>query len=180
MLSDGYHDVPAGKVAAVVTELDMRAPAPLRGRAAADGVSLRHVPAPDPGWYRTLFTHVGQDWLWFSRLRMPDAQLQAILADPLVEVFAVESDGQPQGLLELDFRTDGECELAYFGLGPALVGSGTGAWLMDQAITMAWARRSAASTCTPARSTTLLRSASTSARASRPRNAWWKSPTTRA
>ncbi|QEW18318.1 hypothetical protein LA6_000480 [Marinibacterium anthonyi] len=140
MLSDGYHDVPTGKVAAVVTELDMRAPAPLRGRAAADGVSLRHVPAPDPGWYRALFTHVGQDWLWFSRLRMPDAQLQAILADPLVEVFAVERDGRPQGLLELDFRTDGECELAYFGLGPALVGSGTGAWLMDQAITMAWAR----------------------------------------
>lgn len=140
MLTDGYHDVPPGKVAAVVTELDMRAPAPLRGRPAPDGVTLRPVPSPDLGWYRSLFAHVGYDWLWFSRLRMTDDQLAAILTDPLVEVFAVEKDGQPQGLLELDFRTEGECELAYFGLGPALVGSGTGAWLMDQAITKAWAR----------------------------------------
>lgn len=140
MLTDGYHDVPPGKVAAVVTELEMRAPAPLRGRPAPDGVALRPVPSPDLDWYRALFAHVGHDWLWFSRLRMTDDQLSAILTDPLVEVFAVEKDGQPQGLLELDFRTEGECELAYFGLGPALVGSGTGAWLMDQAITRAWAR----------------------------------------
>ena len=138
MLADGYHDVPPGKLAAVVTELDMRAPAPLRGHPAPAGITLRHVPAPGRDWYRALFTHVGADWLWFSRLRLGDSDLDGILADPLVEIRAVERDGQPLGLLELDFRQDGACELAYFGLGPALVGSGTGAWMMDQAITRAW------------------------------------------
>ena len=140
MLTDGYHDVPAGKVAAVVTVLDMHARPALRGRPAPDGVSLRHVPGPDLGWYRQLFTHVGGDWLWFSRLTLSDAELSAILADPQVQVHAVEKNGTAQGILELYFRAPGECELAYFGLGPALVGTGTGAWLMDQAITMAWAQ----------------------------------------
>ena len=139
MLTDGYHDLPPGYLAAVVTYLEMRAPAPLRGHPAPEGVTLTRVPAPDPAWYRALFTHVGADWLWFSRLRLPEPELAAILTDPLTRVFAVEQGGAPQGLLELDFRTPGECELAYFGLGPALIGSGTGAWLMDQAITLAWA-----------------------------------------
>ena len=140
MLTDGYHDVPPGKVAAVATELEMRDRAPLRGHPAPDGLTLRHVTNPDLGWYRDLFTHVGGDWLWFSRLRLTDADLAAILQDPGTEVHAVEKGGQPRGLLELDFRTDGECELAYFGLGPDLVGSGAGAWLMDNAITKAWAK----------------------------------------
>ena len=48
MLSDGYHDIPPGKVAAVVTHLEMREPAPLRPVPAPEGVSLERVEAPDP------------------------------------------------------------------------------------------------------------------------------------
>lgn len=139
MLADGYHDVPPGKVANVATELEMRSPAPLRGHPAPAGLSLRRVMAPDLDWYRALFTHVGGDWLWFSRLRLDDDALASILQDPACHIHAVERDGIPLGLMELDFRTEGECELAYFGLGPELVGTGAGAWLMDQAITKAWA-----------------------------------------
>lgn len=138
MLTDGYHDVPPGKVAAVATELEMRTQAPLRGHPAPPGATLRHIEAPELDWYRTLFDLVGGDWLWFSRLRLSDDDLGQILNDPKCEVWAVEQDGAAQGLLELDFRTTGECELAFFGLGPALVGTGTGAWLMDHAITKAW------------------------------------------
>ena len=151
MLTDGYHDLPPGYLAAVVTYLEMRAPAPLRGHPAPEGVTLTRVPAPDPAWYRALFTHVGADWLWFSRLRLTDAALSTILSDPKVEVCAGEKDGTPQGLLELDFREAESCELAYFGLGPGLIGSGTGAWLMDQAISRAWShpiRRFHVHTCT--------------------------------
>ncbi len=140
MLSDGYHNVPPGKVAAVATELEMHQKAALRGHPAPPGLTLRHIDAPDIVWYRALFSLVGGDWLWFSRLHLSDDALSQILNDPKSEVWAVEQDGTAQGLLELDFRTDGACELAYFGLGPALVGTGAGAWLMDHAITKAWAR----------------------------------------
>jgi N-acetylglutamate synthase-like GNAT family acetyltransferase len=43
-------------------------------------------------------------------------------------------DGRAEALLELDFRTDGACELAYFGLSEALIGTGAGAYLMDRAV----------------------------------------------
>ncbi|MEM8730441.1 MAG: GNAT family N-acetyltransferase [Pseudomonadota bacterium] len=138
MIPDGYHDIPPGKIAAVVTLLEMRAPAPPRDRPAPEGVSLIRLSNPDPEAYRQLFTLVGADWLWFSRLQLSDAALTDILTHPDYHAYAVTRDGRQHGLMELNFRVKGACELAYFGLGPALVGTGTGAWLMDQAIALAW------------------------------------------
>ncbi len=141
MLSDGYHDIPPGKVAAVVTHLEMREPAPLRPVPAPEGVSLERVEAPDPAWYRDLYTRVGAfDWLWFSRLQMDDAELGAVLTNPDVEVYALVRAGQAEGLLELDFRHEGACELAFFGVTANLIGSGAGRVLMNAAITRAWER----------------------------------------
>lgn len=63
-----------------------------------------------------------------------------ILGDAGVEVYALEVDGRDEGLLELDFRRAGACELAFFGLTSALVGQGAGRWLMNRAIECAWTR----------------------------------------
>lgn len=150
-LPDGYIDVPAGKQAAVVTCLEMLArPEPRRERA-AENWSLRRVENPDLEWYRALYRRVGQDWLWFSRLCMSDETLADILAAPGVEVYAFEVDGQPEGLLELDFRVKGECELAFFGLTATAQGTGAGRWLMNRALDRAWSqpiRRLWVHTCT--------------------------------
>ncbi|EQB31609.1 GNAT family N-acetyltransferase [Sphingobium ummariense] len=130
--------VPAGQVATIVTHLEMRErprPAPI------PPAPLRLVPwkAPDPDAYRALFRRVGEPWLWFSRLVMPEAELVAIIRDPAVEVYAVtDPRGVEVGLLELDFRTAAECELSFFGLVPALTGKGLGQWLMAQARALAW------------------------------------------
>ena len=138
MLPDGYSDVPQGKLAAVVTHLQMFArPAPRA--AASPGAELVAHAEPDPEWYRALFTRIGRDWLWFSRLGMDDAALRAILHDPQVAVFSLRRAGEDLGLLELDFRIAGECELAYFGLAAELQGQGAGRWLMEEALTRAWA-----------------------------------------
>ena len=51
---------------------------------------------------------------------------------------AKRRDGTPQGLLELDFSRDGQCELAYVGLVPELTGRGHGGWLMGHALKRAW------------------------------------------
>ncbi|MGC9370594.1 MAG: GNAT family N-acetyltransferase [Paracoccaceae bacterium] len=138
-LKDGFYDVPPGKVAAVVTHLEMREKAPLRPVPEPQGVSLRRIEAPGVEWYRALFRRVGaEDWLWFSRLVMDESALAAILEDPSVEVHALSAGGEDLGLLELDFREEGACELAFFGLAAGLIGGGVGRWLMNRAIELAW------------------------------------------
>ena len=140
MLGDGYHDVPAGKLAMVVTHLEMHSPAPVRDVPLPDGIALRQV-TPTLDWYRDIFERVGsQEWLWFGRLKMSDAELIAILNDPDVAFYTLSKDGQDEALLELDFRQNGECELAYFGLTPALIGAGAGRYLMNHAIATAWSK----------------------------------------
>lgn len=140
LLSDGYHDVPAGKLAAVVTYLEMPARPASRAERGDAPWTLRRVPSPSVEWYRDLFRRVGTDWLWSSRLELGDAALAAIIGDRRVEVFALVHEGRDEGLLELDFREPGACELGFFGLTPALVGLGAGRWLMNRAIAQVWAR----------------------------------------
>jgi len=95
---------------------------------------------PTLDWYRDIFRRVGQDWLWFGRLTKTDAELQALLSDADTQFFTLTKDGRDEALLELKFTADGTCELAYFGLTPALIGSGAGRYLMNHAIRTAWAR----------------------------------------
>lgn len=140
LLPDGYSEVPDGKLAAVVTYLQMRAKPTLRADVAGEAWQLRRVTRPQVDWYRALFRRIGSDWLWYSRLVMPREDLQAILASADNEVYSLTADGHDAGLLELDFRRSGECELAFFGLTHALQGRGAGRWLMNRAIERAWAR----------------------------------------
>jgi GNAT superfamily N-acetyltransferase len=137
ILPDGYSDVPAGKIAAVVTHLEMTArPAPRPDPAGA--WSLQRVETPDLDWFRDLYRRIGEQWLWFSRLRMPDAELAERLHSPLIEVYALADGEGDEGLLELDFRQPGQCEIGMFGVTAKLVGSGAGRWLMNRTLEQAW------------------------------------------
>lgn len=140
-LSTGLFDVPPGKVAAVVTHLEMLARPPVRPvpPGAVAGLALRHVARPGPDWYRELFARIGMDWLWFSRLNLAPDALCAIVQDANVDVYALTRDGRDEGLLELDFRVAGECELTFFGVTAGLVGTGAARFLMNAAIACAWA-----------------------------------------
>ncbi|MGQ3295676.1 MAG: GNAT family N-acetyltransferase, partial [Shinella sp.] len=123
--------MPAGKLAAVVTCLEMWAPPTGRSDTVQPGITLDRVERPDVAWYRDLYSRIGTEWLWASRLAMAEGDLAAILHHPDVEVYAVMKDGRSEGLLELDFREEGACELAFFGLTAATIGNGTGRWLMN-------------------------------------------------
>jgi GNAT superfamily N-acetyltransferase len=139
ILPDGYSDVPAGKIAAIVTHLEMTArPAPLPEPAGT--WSLRRVETPPLDWFRDLYLRVGEEWLWFSRVRMPDAELAARLHSSQLEVYSLVDSGRDEGLLELDFRQSGHCEIGMFGVTAKLVGTGAGRWLMNRALEIAWSR----------------------------------------
>jgi GNAT superfamily N-acetyltransferase len=139
ILPDGYSDIPAGKVAAIVTHLEMTArPAPRPDPAGA--WMLRRVEMPPLDWFRDLYRRVGEEWLWFSRIRMPDEELAARLHSPQLEVYALFDGVRDEGLLELDFRHPRECEIGMFGVTAKLVGTGAGRWLMNRALEIAWSR----------------------------------------
>jgi GNAT superfamily N-acetyltransferase len=139
IVPDGYSDIPAGKVAAVVTHMEMIArPTPRPDPAGA--WTLRKVDVPALDWFRDLYRRVGEEWLWFSRIRMPDAELAARLHSPQLEVYAMVDGGRDEGLLELDFRGSGQCEIGMFGVTAKLVGTGAGRWLMNRALDIAWSR----------------------------------------
>jgi GNAT superfamily N-acetyltransferase len=137
ILPDGYSDVPAGKIAAVVTHLEMLQ-CPVLPRDPAVPWMLRRVETPDIDWFRDLYRRVGEEGLWFSRARMPDADLAAIIRAPGVEIFALQHEGRDEGLLELDFRELGDCEIAFFGVTGSLIGTGAGGFLMNRALERAW------------------------------------------
>lgn len=132
-----YEPVADGELAAVVTYLEMHEP-PKEPPPPAF-LTLRKLEEPDVAEYRAMFRRVGARWLWFSRLIMTDDDLRAIIRDPKVELYAVVSDTDGEiGMLELDFRTPHECELAFVGLIPELSGQGNGRWLLAQAVSLAW------------------------------------------
>ena len=132
-----YEAVADGELAAVVTYLEMRSPP--EHDVPSSTLSLHRVEVPQPEHYRNLFRRIGAPWLWFSRLLLDDAHLAAIVQHPRVELDSVHDEaGREVGMIELDFREPGECELSFIGLLPELSGQGHGRWLLAEALRRAW------------------------------------------
>ena len=137
---DGYTDVPAGHVASIVTYLEMPQPPRLEPAPELAGAALARLTGRDEPRYAAIYRRLGERWMWFSRLALSPAERAAILDDKRVEACAVTLDGREAGLLELDFRVEGEVELAFLGLVDDAVGTGAGRWLIQHALAAAWAR----------------------------------------
>lgn len=140
-LASGLHDVPPGHLATVVTHLQMKARPPARPSPDVADLTLVKHKTVAPDWYRDMFRRIGQDYLWFSRLEMNDAQLAQVFEHPDYELYTLQNQNEDLALLELDFRQPDECELAFFGLDKALIGTGAGRLLMNHAIDLAFAHQ---------------------------------------
>lgn len=129
-----------GKVENVITYLEMRERPALKPVALPHGtkVALLRAERPTVAFYRFLYNRVGEQWLWWQRRAMSDAELEGIIHDPRVEVLVLYCDGQPAGYSELDRRQHGEIDLAYFGLMPEFIGRKLGPWLLAQTLELAW------------------------------------------
>ncbi|MEA3534241.1 GNAT family N-acetyltransferase [Rhizobium sp. CC-YZS058] len=136
----GYSPVAEGQLVTVVTCLEMRARPQITRPDMPRGLRLERQAAPDLAAYRDLFRRVGEEFLWSSRLELDDEALRAILHDPQVELFVLFDDAGAIGLVELDFRVEGEGEIAFFGLAAEAVGSGVGWVMMAHALERAWSR----------------------------------------
>ncbi len=139
-MSERFHEIGRGKIAAIATSLEMRArPAPRPAPAGLPGAVVAW-PSPEPSRYLELYRRVGAEHLWFSRLYLEAPALAAVLADPDTMVFVWRVADRDEGLLELDFSDPGACEIKYFGLTAALQGTGAARALMNHALETAFAR----------------------------------------
>lgn len=129
MITEGMHAVPPGHVPAVVTYLEMTAPGMTAPKPFPDGTTATRETL-DLESYRALFRAVGTPWLWSSRLEMSDQELEGILRDDRTETWVIRKAGDAIALVELDFRPDDACELAYFGMIKEVTGQGLGGPMM--------------------------------------------------
>ena len=130
--------MPHGKLANVQTFLEMRSKPSLRPAPHETSWRLERFSETDLRRYRDIFHLVGDEYLWAGRLLMPEAELLHFLSDPRVEVYVLVTSRGDEGLLDLDFRIDGECEVSLFGVAPSLVATGAGRWFMNQGLEIAW------------------------------------------
>ena len=136
---DGYTDLPPGKIANVVTYLEMASPPPAARAPQRPDLALRHVAHPDVAWFRDVIRAIGERWLWYSPLVMPEAELAAIIGDPSMETRVLERDGALLGISQLDRSVPGAVEIAFFGVAEPEIGTGVARWLMERTLELAFA-----------------------------------------
>ncbi|MFQ5773584.1 MAG: GNAT family acetyltransferase [Kiloniellaceae bacterium] len=129
-----------GTLRCTITYLEMTARPTRPPPALPHGVhaALLRARKPSAAFYRYLYDHVGEAWLWYERRALDDEALGAIVGDERVEIYVLYVDGVPAGYAELDRREPPDIELAYFGLMPEFIGKGLGAYLLGSAIDIAW------------------------------------------
>lgn len=104
---------------------------------AAD-IEIARLDIPDLGFYKFLYTAVGEEWAWRDRLLISDSALQIILASPNTHVYVMYLNGVPAGYVELYQHDDASVEIAYFGLRRNYMGRGLGKHLLSYGVDRAW------------------------------------------
>lgn len=140
ILDDGYHPLPPGKLATLVTYLEMTGPPPRRTAGPPPGFRLDRVERWDVEAFVRLYKEIGHEWLWSSRLLIPRADLEDRLHRPGMAAFVPTREGRAMGVLEMDWSAPPDVEISFFGLVPDAIGGGAGRWLMEEAIAMAFGR----------------------------------------
>jgi GNAT superfamily N-acetyltransferase len=131
---------PTPQLDIVVTSLEMKAPPRLPRFATPAKVALLRLEKPSVPFYRFLYDTVGEKWFWYERRAMSDAALAAAINAPGIEITVLYRGGEPAGFVELDWRDPANVNLGYFGLVPAAIGQGLGAWLLGETVAEVWRR----------------------------------------
>ncbi|MGB1612024.1 MAG: GNAT family N-acetyltransferase [Arenicellales bacterium] len=130
---------PDGTLSVTITHLEMtRAPSGSAMRSPAAGLAILRVKTPTVPFYRFLYNHVGEPWLWYERRAMSDKTLTEVLSHEKNQVYVLYREGDPAGYVEFDYRDEREAVLAYFGLLPGHIGNKLGPWFLDWAVRTAW------------------------------------------
>jgi len=104
----------------------------------SDNLEIKYIKKPSIELYRYLYNTVGQDWMWFERRIMSDADLARETQDDLVEIYLLYVSGKLAGYVEIDRRYPPDVEISYLGIIPDFCRQGLGKYLLYWAIDLAW------------------------------------------
>ena len=138
ILPDGYSDVPAGKIAAVVTHLEMTArPAPRPDPAGA--WTLRRVEMPRSTGIAISIAASARSGCGFRGYGCPTriGRDHSIAAGGSMRWRRKDVTKACSNWI---FASPGNARSAFFGVTEKLVGTGAGRWLMNHAQELAWSR----------------------------------------
>jgi GNAT superfamily N-acetyltransferase len=136
LIPDGTHILAPGKIASVVTYLQMTGrPTWIDGKYPGE---LEAMDVSSLDTYRAMFRRVGENWMWFSRLRATDEQLTERLTGPGYAVYLYDGGS---GLVEMHHQASGDVEIVLFGLTPPETGRGQGRAMMAHALRLAWSTK---------------------------------------
>ena len=134
------------RVAVTVTFLRMDRPPANPAPPFPPGVRIERAEMCSVAFYRYLYDTVGAPYVWWLRRAASDDKLAALLREPLVSIYVMYANGQPQGFFELDGRGAPDVNLSYFGLLPHAVGAGLGYRFLRAAVAVGWAGASGRAT----------------------------------
>jgi GNAT superfamily N-acetyltransferase len=106
---------------------------------------------PPVHYYRYLYDVIGRRYYWIERRLWSDERLQAHLDHERIVLYILYLAGVPGGMVELDCREPGLCQVCYFGMTPEFTGRRIGPWFLHQIVETAWSepiKRMILNTCT--------------------------------
>jgi ribosomal protein S18 acetylase RimI-like enzyme len=120
-----------------VTYLELReSPPPPSPRFGAERIVREPLALKE---YLALYRNVGESLRWDQRLRMPEADLAALLEGGSLNIYVLrDALDHALGFCEFDRHAFPEVELKNFGLIPEAQGRGLGPWLLSVALREEW------------------------------------------
>jgi hypothetical protein len=140
------------RIPMTVTFLEMNAkPTALPPPQPRGKVALLKCEKPPTHFYRYLYDTIGASYYWVDRKKLSAEQLEAVIHDPLNQLFILYTDGFAAGMAELDLRKTGTANISYFGLIPEAMGRRLGYFFLYHTCLNAWLQpiqRLTINTCT--------------------------------
>lgn len=105
-------------------------------------IHLKLVPKIAISDYKALYSEIGQNYCWTSRLLLTDGELSKIIHHTNVQIFHLIENDKPIGFFELSHKNiPRSVEISFVGLVDAAIGRGLGRLLTQYAIAHAWAAK---------------------------------------
>ena len=118
--------------------LEMLNPQAVLAKQAPPGFEFTLVAPPSPELNRQFYVSVGDQWNWTDRLKWSDDDWCRYVNRSILQTWVGCLNGESIGYCELELQSDGNIEIAYFGLLPEFVGRGLGGVLLTAAVERAW------------------------------------------
>lgn len=129
---DGYTDLPAGKLANVVTYLERNVVGFTAPGLPAD-LAIERA-SGDIARFRRLYRDVGETWMWIGHLRLAAEALAEHLRSPTTDTLVLRRRGADIGFVEIDRAIAGQAEILSFGVVAEAIGTGAARPLMEFAL----------------------------------------------